>query len=284
MEERMKLVYLVTFFVYMFGVGNAVDFDENYYSYKPKQKNINVEQLLNDIKPTVKTLDLSGCDAVDDNFIRTLSLNKKSEGILNIDLRGTKVTKLSLEYILKSKILGTRRDLPQISGRYDMPSSEIYLDIRDTSIDIKEAKKYFENPISDIQLRYGIFVGHDVFKKTANDEIGIKLLTFNQEEELPYIGDLNIKNPWDIYDSAKKVKDKNQKVKILLEAFKSDNATDECKGWASHDIADIYAEFGDMEIAKKYYRLALDNGDKDCKEVTKRDIKNHGLSKHFPEI
>ena len=144
---------------------------EDPYFYKAPQGTINSNLLLSELKPTVKTLDLSGHKEVNDSFIKDLSESKNSESLLNIDLSGTSVTEESLKYILGSKVLGTRRDLPQISGRYDMPAAEIYLKLND-NIDTSK----FKRPADGFKLRYMRVDG----LQTAPDATGIKMLNFNK--------------------------------------------------------------------------------------------------------
>lgn len=165
----MKRMYLISMPIFLLGVCNAADM----YSYRPKDEMKSAEDLISKLNLTVKTLDLSGHKEVDDNFVKTLSESDKSKTLINIDLSNTSISDISLQYILESKKLGTQRDLPQISARYDLPSSEIYLNVEGTKVS-KENKEKFGKPFSGVKLSYAALGG----KKTADDAIGIKMLTF----------------------------------------------------------------------------------------------------------
>lgn len=103
----------------------------------------------------VKVLDLSHQD-IDDNFIERLCKNRTFSRVINLDLSGNpKITDKSLELISISDIIGSIRDLPQISGKYGIPSSEIYIYTQDTSINSKTIKEYQEAPKRfDFSIRY----------------------------------------------------------------------------------------------------------------------------------
>ena len=54
--------------------------------------------------------------------------------MINLILDGTQVTERSIELVRDSKELGSIRDLPQISGRYQIPSSTIRVCVKDTEV------------------------------------------------------------------------------------------------------------------------------------------------------
>ena len=172
----MKVKYIKLMLVIMFLSGMCYS-SQDEYSYRPEEGGgLTLQSLLQELKPTVKTLDLSGHKEVDDKFIQLLCEDEKSKTLVNINLSGTSVTEASLKSILESTTLGTQRDLPQISGRYSQFSAEIYLDVTKTNI---KDTKLFQSPISGITLKYGVNTQNG-FKKTADDKTGIKLLTFKK--------------------------------------------------------------------------------------------------------
>lgn len=80
------------------------------------------------------TLDLSNQKNVTDVHIKRLSENPAFKRIINLDLSGTRVTSSSIMDLLGSN-MGTIRDLPQLSARFGLPSSTIYLTALDTQIE-----------------------------------------------------------------------------------------------------------------------------------------------------
>ena len=101
----MKAILSLTLMAFFFlGNCNAADYD-----YKPE----NVSNF--NLSPTVKNLDLSKIADVDDDFIEKLSKMESSRGLVNINLSETKITEKALKFILGSSVLGTKRELPQIS-------------------------------------------------------------------------------------------------------------------------------------------------------------------------
>lgn len=172
---KMEYISSMVFVIFLLGICNATE--DNIFYYKASDEKLDVKKLLSEIKPTVKNLDLGGHKEVDDNFIKDLSNNDKSKSIININLSGTSITVDSLINILEGKI-GTRKDLPQISSRYDMPASEIHLDISNTTINDYISKQYDLKPFYNVHLEY-----RNPFtqKKSAKDEIGIKMLNIRNE-------------------------------------------------------------------------------------------------------
>ena len=103
----------------------------------------------------VRALDLSGQE-IDDSFIERLSDNKSLERLMAIDLSNNpNITDSALEYIRNSTVLGSVRDLPQVSARYGGPSTVVRVKCRNTGIikKIIEPKFYFgidyKQPVTD---------------------------------------------------------------------------------------------------------------------------------------
>ncbi|MBL8676710.1 MAG: hypothetical protein JNJ47_04720 [Alphaproteobacteria bacterium] len=93
---------------------------------------------------------------IDDSFIKALCNNKTFSRIMNLDLTGNPgVTDSSLDLISGSNIIGSIRDLPQTSGRYNLPSSEIYITVKGTGISFDSIRKYKEAPQNnDFSITY----------------------------------------------------------------------------------------------------------------------------------
>ena len=107
----------------------------------------------------IRTLDLSNQD-IDDDFIKTLCKNKSLFRLFNVDLSGNmKVTNKSIGSILESNTLGSVKDLPQISGRYEMPATTIYLSINGSGIKKKQITR--EN---DHRMNFTIYYIHPVLQ------------------------------------------------------------------------------------------------------------------------
>lgn len=123
----------------------------------------------------LKILELNNKD-IDDNFIEEMCKNKTFARLITIDLSNNKnITSKSLKYIRESDIIGSTRDLPQISGKYGCPSSEVYINIDGTGItDKKDIKKYFGEPRSEFVIRYMHPVHNTATYPTINN--GIKWL------------------------------------------------------------------------------------------------------------
>lgn len=91
----------------------------------------------------LKKLDLSDQYVVDDKFIEALVKNSTFSRIIFLNLSGTNITDKSVDLIVRSKILGSIRDLPQISGRYDCPSSVITIRAKNTKVTDNQMKTLF---------------------------------------------------------------------------------------------------------------------------------------------
>ena len=132
----------------------GIDNSEDPYYYKPSRSIINVDRLLEDFdkKSRIKTLDLSRQSYVDDEFVRCFCDSEKARSVINIDLSYTKITQESLKCILQGKC-GTRRDYVQVSHKYGVPVSEVFLDVTGNSIDDSTIKPFSE-PVPGIKIRY----------------------------------------------------------------------------------------------------------------------------------
>lgn len=82
---------------------------------------------LDDLPDGVKTWDLSGHSEVDDQHICLLAHHPKAKFAVNLDVSGTSITEKSIEYLRLTRILGSIRDLPQTSPRYDRAESVVYV-------------------------------------------------------------------------------------------------------------------------------------------------------------
>jgi hypothetical protein len=105
---------------------------------------LNSETLCN-----LHTLDLSN-QAIDDNFIETLSKNPHFRRIINLDLSGNLgITDSSVKYLLESPNIGSIRDLPQVSSRYGCLSTTVYLRAVGTNI-----KNFNNEPCFNFCINY----------------------------------------------------------------------------------------------------------------------------------
>lgn len=90
----------------------------------------------------VKALDLKQ-QRLDDSFIEKLCNNQSLNRLIKLDISENKdITEKSIQLILDSDLLGSVRDLPQISGRYGIPSSTIYVTAKNTSVQGIEVKRF----------------------------------------------------------------------------------------------------------------------------------------------
>lgn len=102
----------------------------------------------------LRTLSLCG-QGVDDTFIRSLCSNPCFSRIISLDLSDNpEITRVSLELILASAALGSIRDMQQISGRYDLPSSEVYIKVGGTAVTKEDIEWFNENPRFDFSIFY----------------------------------------------------------------------------------------------------------------------------------
>lgn len=117
----------------------------------------------------IHTLDLSGQD-IDDSFVEKLVRNGALKRIMTLDLSNNpKITNLALDYILKSSVLGSIRDLPQTSARYGGPSTTIRVKRRNTGITTTNIEPVYYFSINYINP----ITGSSVYETTDQ---GIKLL------------------------------------------------------------------------------------------------------------
>jgi hypothetical protein len=123
----------------------------------------------------LRVLDLEG-QGVDDNFIISLCNNKTLKRIIKLNLsKNEKITNKSVESILESEILGSVRDLPQISGRYGIPSSVIYMKAKETGVTpLKKGYNYFD------EHRFGFNIAyiHPIKNSKTSDPVedGVKFI------------------------------------------------------------------------------------------------------------
>lgn len=102
------------------------------------------------------SLDLTD-QKIDDSFIEKLSKNKNFSRISRLDLSNNPdITDRSLELILKSKFLGSLRHLPQISGRYDIPATELRIIASGTNISDQSSNKsgFYTKTTFGFTIRY----------------------------------------------------------------------------------------------------------------------------------
>lgn len=115
---------------------------DNEFTDDMKERFLNSHSLIN-----LRTLNLKK-QGIDDVFIRKLSENKTFARIININLNDNeKITENSLKTISESGVIGSIRDLPQMSSRYDRPSVELRITTeRCTNIPVEIIKKYDNVP------------------------------------------------------------------------------------------------------------------------------------------
>jgi hypothetical protein len=177
----MKILYFVSMLVLCLGGCYASDGGE-LYVYKPDQpiRTLSVPLLVEALRtrPTVKKLDLSDREEVNDNFIEQLNQYDAFRTIVNIDLSHTRITERALTHI-RGGLIGTRRELPQISERYSAPVSDVYLDVSHTAAD--SHKDLFRDPVAGVTIEYGRSVGEGRFLPIDGVPprvVGIKRLEF----------------------------------------------------------------------------------------------------------
>ncbi len=123
---------------------------ENEFTDEAKEEFLNSSSLIN-----LKKLNLKN-QGIDDDFIKKLCKNITFSKIEFIDLHNNeKVTEKSLKFISESKILGSVRELPQINSRYKCHFSEIFINIKGTSIPQTILEKYQNEPQNkDFSIRF----------------------------------------------------------------------------------------------------------------------------------
>ncbi len=82
--------------------------------------------------------------------------NPSFSRVIKLDLSGNKkLTDETLSLISGSEFLGNIRDLPQISSRYGIPSSEIHINVKGTSISPQAISQFNRTPqVFDFPIRY----------------------------------------------------------------------------------------------------------------------------------
>lgn len=102
---------------------------------------------------------------LDDNFIERLCRNKSLNRLVNLDVsENEKITNKSLRLILNSD-LGSVRDLPQISGRFGIPSSTIYVTAKKTSVRPETSDKH---EICLHRFNFSVFYIHPVTEEETD--------------------------------------------------------------------------------------------------------------------
>jgi hypothetical protein len=121
---------------------------------------------------SIHTLDLSGQD-IDDAFVEKFASNQSLRRLITLDLSNNpSVTDDSIEYIRKSLVLGSVRDLPQVSARYGGPSTTVYVKCRNTAVTKTEV---------DPEFYFGINYINPVTGKKTFEHVddGIKLISLD---------------------------------------------------------------------------------------------------------
>ena len=118
-------------------------------SDEEKRDLLDSESLLN-----VHSMDLRNQN-IDDGFIEKFCKNKTYSRLINLDVSDNQgITNASVQHILTSPVLGSIRDLPQISGRFGVPSSVIYLTARNTLCHPKEGRGDFYKYLKGVSVKY----------------------------------------------------------------------------------------------------------------------------------
>ncbi len=143
---------------------------ENELTDEAKEEFLNSSSLINLRKLNLKN------QGIDDDFIKKLCKNITFSKVESIDLNDNeKVTEKSLKFISESKILGSVREHPQISSRYECHFSEIFINIKGTSIPHTILEKYQNEPQNkDFSIRFLSPVQDDTITEPVNK--GIKWL------------------------------------------------------------------------------------------------------------
>ena len=118
---------------------------------------------------SVRTLDLSGQN-IDDEFVKKLAGNASLARLMTIDISNNpQITDASLEYIQESTVLGSIRDLQQVSARYGNLATTVVVKCRGTAI-----TKTKIDPVFYFHIDYK----HPVYNTSTAEptEMGIKLL------------------------------------------------------------------------------------------------------------
>jgi hypothetical protein len=106
-------------------------------------------------KGTIRKLDLSGQEYVDDSFILDKILQGgRAERLIDIDLSETSVSKLTLEKLASMQRVGTIRDLPQESARFQSPAAEISVQLKRNQLPKEELDQYSQKAFGYFTLQY----------------------------------------------------------------------------------------------------------------------------------
>lgn len=106
---------------------------------------------------------------VDDDILKLIA-QRASEGqafwrLKNLDLSETQVTEVGVKALLESRLVGTIRDLPQLSGRYNTPASTIFIRVEDVKAEFpnmtalnrgaivnRDIVIHYKNPLTDKEI------------------------------------------------------------------------------------------------------------------------------------
>lgn len=116
-------------------------------------RNLTIDEVQNLVTSTtlvnLRILDLTNQSVINDDVIERLANNRTFARIMNIKLEGTNITNAAILSIAQSRVLGSVRDLPTISGRYSVPSSEIKVYVNDTRVNLTKI-----DPIFNFHIEY----------------------------------------------------------------------------------------------------------------------------------
>ncbi|MEN8236788.1 MAG: hypothetical protein ABFQ95_04515 [Pseudomonadota bacterium] len=102
----------------------------------------------------LRVLSVRNCDFTDAH-IRNLTKNPTFSRLFNLDIsQNIRIGDNSLDYILDSDVIASIRDLPQISGRYGIPSSEVYLQTDHTAVTSDKIREITQEPRQHFYIRY----------------------------------------------------------------------------------------------------------------------------------
>ena len=120
----------------------------NVMELMPRGKNLNEQEIqtltTSQSLTNLRVLDLTNQQLVTDAVIEQIAENSTFSRIITLKLSGANITDRSIKAIANSPYLGSVRDLPQISGRYGIPSSVVRVYTQDTEVRDTDQKEKFE--------------------------------------------------------------------------------------------------------------------------------------------
>ena len=169
------------------GRGFSTDIFSNAYQLVPSKELLKPEEkgdlVRNPYLTKLHTLNLSGQN-IDDDFVRALCETKYNPDrspsnsyrrIIHLNLsRNPLITMRSIDFLLESPVLGSLRDLPQISGRFGCPATTLYVQAKETGISppSPEEKHFIKHRFNfDIEYRNPI-----TEKQSDTPAIGVKFV------------------------------------------------------------------------------------------------------------